>query len=154
MRSSPKAGLKPAQDKQHQNIGAFNNSSSNALNQAYFKVGQIKSGQECGDPIPQEYIKGGQVKNDQECCGPIPHEELESLISFENSSGIAWEKSSVDSTFYGPQSTVADAEAKQRPDSEHPPPLSLLEKWLLEEATGQADLMELSADCCSNVMFQ
>ncbi|KAG1338237.1 transcription factor MYB60 [Cocos nucifera] len=154
MRSSPKADLKPAQDKQHQNIDAFKSSSSNAFNQAYFEVGQVKSDQECGHPIPQAHIEGGQIMDDQEYCSRIPHEEVESFLSFENSSGISWEKSCVHSTFYRPQSMVADAEAKQRLDSEHHPPLSLFEKWLLEEATGQADLMEVSADCCSDVMFQ
>ncbi|XP_010922900.1 transcription factor MYB60 [Elaeis guineensis] len=153
MRSSSKADLKLAQDKQHQSIDAFKISSNAAFNQAYFEVGQVKSDRECGDPIPQAHIEGGQVMDDQEHCGRIPHEEVESFLSFENSSGISWEKSCVNSTFYRPQSMVADAEAKQRPDSGRHP-LSLLEKWLLEEATGQVDLMELSADGCSDVMFQ
>ncbi|XP_008792495.2 transcription factor MYB60 [Phoenix dactylifera] len=154
MRSCPKANFKPAQDKQHQSINAFSSSSSNAFNQAHPEVGHAKSGRECGDPIPQAYIEGGQVMDDQGYCDRIPHEEVELFLSFENSSGNPWEKSCVDSTFYGPQSPVADAEARQTLDSGQHAPLSLLEKWLLEEATGQVDLMELSADCCSGAMLQ
>ncbi|XP_073101213.1 transcription factor MYB60 isoform X2 [Elaeis guineensis] len=153
MRSSPKANLKPTQDEQHQSIHAFNKSSSDAINQAYVQE-ELKSDRECSNPISQAYMKWEQVKNDQECCGPIPHKELESLFSSENSGGNAWEKSSVDSTFYRPQSAFADAEANQRLDSQQRIPLSLLEKWLLDEAPGQVDLVELSADCCSDAMLQ
>ncbi|XP_038988598.1 transcription factor MYB60-like [Phoenix dactylifera] len=148
-RSSPKANLKPDRGEQYQSVHAFNDSSSNATNQPYVKKEELKSGQECGDPISQAYIK-----NDGECCGSIPHKELVSLFSFENSSGNAWEKSFVDSTSYKPQSTLADAENNQRLDSQQHIPLSLLEKWLLDEATGQADLVELSAGCCSEAMPQ
>lgn len=150
MRSSPRANLKPAQDEQYQRIRPFDDSSSNGINQAYVREEELRSDQECCDPISQAYMKWEQVKNDQECyCGPIPHRKLESFFSVENSShGNAWEKSSVDSTFYRPpQSTLADAEANQRLDSQQHIPLSLLETWLLDET-------ELSADRCSDAMLQ
>ncbi|KAJ6844200.1 myb-related protein 306 isoform X1 [Iris pallida] len=73
---------------------------------------------------------------------PIPQEELELLLSFENLGGIGWEKASADNTsLHRAPSAVAD-EYEAKPQQ---PPLSLLEKWLLDEATGQAEgLMELS----------
>lgn len=76
----------------------------------------------------------------------IPHEVLESLLSFENLGCIGWDKSSSDSSVcHGPQSAITDTDgAKQRSDS-HQPPMSVLEKWLLDEATGQVECpMEMS----------
>ncbi|KAK1317980.1 hypothetical protein QJS10_CPA05g00636 [Acorus calamus] len=73
----------------------------------------------------------------------ISNEELRSLLSYENMSGIAWEKSSIN------QST------EERTSVENQPPLSLLEKWLLDESVGHGEeIMELaSTDCCSNELF-
>lgn len=154
MSSSPKANPKPAQDEQYQLIHAFDNSSSNAINQAYVQEKELKGDQERGDPISQAYMKWEEVNNDQECRGPIPHKELQPLFSFGNSSGNAWGKSSVDSTFYRPDSSLADAEANKISEGQQHIPFSLLEQWLLDEAPGQVDLVELSADRCSNAMLQ
>ncbi|KAK1280128.1 Myb-related protein 306 [Acorus gramineus] len=75
----------------------------------------------------------------------ISNEELRSFLSYENMSGVAWEKSSTN------QSTVTE----ERTLVEDQPPLSLLEKWLLDESVGHGEeIMELtSTDCCSNEFF-
>ncbi|XP_008775987.1 transcription factor MYB60-like [Phoenix dactylifera] len=94
---------------------------------------------------------------DRGCCAAVTKEDLDSLISFENLSSISWEKSSslVDSVLQRPQLEPAGSEAKQGvAEGQQQPPLSFLEKWLLDEASGQVDgFMELPADCCSNPML-
>ncbi|XP_077247633.1 myb domain protein 60 [Tasmannia lanceolata] len=116
MRTSPKAALKTAQEKQLRSIENNN-------------------------------IQSTQTKAEQESCDIISHEELESLLSFENLSSVAWDKSSSNSSLHGSQSTLTD-ETKMK--SENNPPFSFLEKWLLDEATnGQVEeLMGLSVDSC------
>nr|QIH30998.1 IlMYB306 [Iris laevigata] len=90
---------------------------------------------------------------------PISQEELESLLSYENlGGGIGWERSSADSSLHGraPPPAMAvmtdEYEAKPRLEPQQTPPLCMLEKWLLDEATGQVEggLMELSDDA---IMF-
>ncbi|XP_020253583.1 myb-related protein 306 isoform X2 [Asparagus officinalis] len=62
------------------------------------------------------------------------NEELQSLVSIENFGCIGWEKSSADS----------EEMSKERSERQQAP-ISLLEKWLLDEAAGQVEgLMELS----------
>uniref|UniRef100_K9LWM4 R2R3 MYB n=1 Tax=Iris fulva TaxID=92176 RepID=K9LWM4_9ASPA len=85
---------------------------------------------------------------------PLSQEELESLLSYENlGGGIGWEKSSAESSHHHGRTDLSRMagddddyyEAKPRLDTQQPPPLSMLEKWLLDEATGQVEgLMELS----------
>ncbi|KAJ6806518.1 myb-related protein 306 isoform X1 [Iris pallida] len=87
---------------------------------------------------------------------PLSQEELESLLSYEHlGGGTGWEKSSAESSLHGRAlSTVADDDYEAKPRLDHtqqlqqqqqPQPLSMLEKWLLDEATGQVEgLMELS----------
>ena len=79
---------------------------------------------------------------------PVPQEELESLLSFESLGCIGWERSSADSAAcHGPQ-TVTTTDADELP-------LSILEKWLLDEATGQGDgLMEISDDFFQHFVFR
>ncbi|XP_039132473.1 transcription factor MYB60-like [Dioscorea cayenensis subsp. rotundata] len=83
---------------------------------------------------------------------PASHGVFESMLSFDNLSSIAWEKSSAESAIFN-----GDSEGKERVESHNNPPLSMLEKWLLDEATGQAeeDLMELSGgdQCSDSVIF-
>ncbi|XP_042480502.1 transcription factor MYB60-like [Macadamia integrifolia] len=78
-----------------------------------------------------------QPKLEQESCDLVSHEDFESLLSLDNLSNIAWDKSFCDSsTFHGPQTT-------QRLDNQ---PLLFIEKWLLDEATAQGDeMVELSS---------
>ncbi|KAK1278869.1 Myb-related protein 306 [Acorus gramineus] len=86
--------------------------------------------------------------------GVISNEEIESLLSYDNMSGIAWEKSSTDSTvFHGCQSMVEEVKPRVE-DHHHHRPLSLLEKWLLDESAGHGEeMMELDTDCFSNPLF-
>ncbi|KAF8398078.1 hypothetical protein HHK36_017005 [Tetracentron sinense] len=88
------------------------------------------------------------AKAEQESCDFISHEEFESLLSIENLSSVAWEKSS-DSNPSGYQADFTDerlhfmSERKHR--LENQPPVSFIEKWLLDEAAGQVEeMMELS----------
>ncbi|KAJ0985331.1 hypothetical protein J5N97_003687 [Dioscorea zingiberensis] len=82
---------------------------------------------------------------------PASHGVLESMLSFDNLSSIAWEKSSAESAIFN-----GDSEGKERIES-HNPPLSMLEKWLLDEAAGQVeeDIMEISGGdrCSDSVIF-
>ncbi|XP_058107593.1 transcription factor MYB60-like [Magnolia sinica] len=91
-------------------------------------------------------------KAEQESCDIMSNEELESLLSFENlNSSMAWEKSSSESSTRNGSGSMG--QTKVRPDNQ--PPLSFLEKWLLDEAsTGQVEeLMGMSVDCCSAPIF-
>ncbi|KAJ4721360.1 Myb-related protein [Melia azedarach] len=112
-------------------------------------------------------------KEEQESGGDlISNEEFISILSFENLNNVAWDKSSTgDSTANkGSQNSannednkvnvnynnnnnsnnitaaIMGSEKKQRSDNN--PPLSFLEKWLLDESTGQVEeinqIMELS----------
>ncbi|RWR75866.1 Myb_DNA-binding domain-containing protein [Cinnamomum micranthum f. kanehirae] len=92
-----------------------------------------------------------EMKAEQDSSDIISHEELESLLSFENLSSMAWKKYSSDSTSNGCENITSEREnsveeAKLRLDNQ--PPFSFLEKWLLEEAgTGQVEeLMGLSSN--------
>ncbi|URE35365.1 Myb-like DNA-binding domain containing protein [Musa troglodytarum] len=67
---------------------------------------------------------------DQGRGAAMAHQDLETLLSFENMSGGSWEKTAAG------KAPFADAEAKQGGEN-HQPPLSLLEKWLFDEASGQ-----------------
>ncbi|KAH7855116.1 hypothetical protein Vadar_021393 [Vaccinium darrowii] len=69
------------------------------------------------------------------------NEELESILSFDNMSNIAWEKSSCDSDHQQQKENLVH-ERKER--SENEPPLSFIENWLLGENGGQVEeMMEL-----------
>lgn len=122
MRNSPNSNLKKSsQERQH-------------------------SSNDNGNAIASASINCNQPKAEQESCDIISHEELESLLSFENLNSMAWERSSSDSTQHGSQSTANerhDSMADIKLRSENQPPLSFLEKWLLDEATtttsGQVD---------------
>ncbi|XP_042485184.1 transcription factor MYB60-like [Macadamia integrifolia] len=72
----------------------------------------------------------------------VSHEDFESLLSLDNWSNIGWNKSSCDS-MHGPQTIDTDHREQKLENRE---PLSLIEKWLLDETTGQGDeMMELSS---------
>ncbi|KAF8369709.1 hypothetical protein HHK36_032268 [Tetracentron sinense] len=89
------------------------------------------------------------AKVEQESYDFISNEEFESLLSIENLSSVAWEKSSSDSTLTGYEANSSDeslhfmSEMKQR--LENQAPVSLIENWLLDEAEGQVEhVTELS----------
>ncbi|XP_008790473.1 transcription factor MYB60-like isoform X2 [Phoenix dactylifera] len=110
------------------------------------------------DSDGNESLQGSQAKGDRWSCAAIAKDDHDSLLSFENLSSIAWEKSSsssLHSVLQGTQLAPADAEAKRGvADGAQQPPLSLLEKWLLDDTSGLVDgLMELPADCFSSPML-
>ncbi|GLT95433.1 hypothetical protein SLE2022_131150 [Rubroshorea leprosula] len=106
-------------------------------------------------------LQGYRPKTEQDGGGGglTPNEEFESILSFDhhniNSTNVAWEKSSSDSPSRGNfQAFSADhlhdqgkvnaaivLERRQKLDNNNNPPLSFLEKWLLEETTEQAEVM-------------
>lgn len=97
-------------------------------------------------PFNNSSSNSSNVKGDNESYPPLPHGDFDSFLSFEN----AWERSSADSTLHGSD----HSEAKDNLESQQPP-ISLLEKWLLDEGTGLhvENLMQLSVDCSSQTMF-
>lgn len=86
----------------------------------------------------------------------MSHEEFDSILSFENlNNNAAWDKSTCDSmpekmsTFEA--ASVSDKNNNRQKHHEinvvnsAPPPLSYLEKWLLDENVGQVEeMMEMS----------
>ncbi|THU66039.1 hypothetical protein C4D60_Mb05t10010 [Musa balbisiana] len=125
VRSSPKAAAKKKEFTITDNNNSSSSSSSNTITAA----------------SPKE---NKQAERNQVGCLAAAHEDLDSLLSFENTSGmISWGK------IHGPQLAQANAEAKQDAENSQPP-LSLLEKWLFDEALGQTDgFLELPANCLS-----
>ncbi|KAG2685397.1 hypothetical protein I3760_10G123800 [Carya illinoinensis] len=91
-----------------------------------------------------------QPKAEQEGNGDlVSHEEFDSMLSFENMNNAAWDKSTCDSVpDQSPRTVAAAANCDQKVDvtternklrSEKNPPLSFLEKWLLDESAGQVE---------------
>ncbi|KAK3030969.1 hypothetical protein RJ639_034890, partial [Escallonia herrerae] len=66
----------------------------------------------------------------------ISRDEFESILAFDNLNGInaGWDKSSS-------ETTAATAEDERKHRAENNPPLSFLERWLLEETAGQVEEM-------------
>ncbi|XWS42743.1 hypothetical protein CRYUN_Cryun16bG0040300 [Craigia yunnanensis] len=104
---------------------------------------------------------GYRPKTEQEGGDLISHEEFESILSFENMNNVAWDKSTCDSTSKGNYqdsgndnkvNVTMTPERKQKADqnnNNNNPPLSFIEKWLLDESSGQVEemnqMMELSS---------
>ncbi|KAJ0013946.1 hypothetical protein Pint_20773 [Pistacia integerrima] len=96
-------------------------------------------------------------KEEQEGGDLISHEEFVSILSFENLNNVAWDKSTSDQQSTTKESpneekvnirAMVPAERKLQRSENSAPPLSFLEKWLLDESTGQVEeinpIMELS----------
>ncbi|KAF9661283.1 hypothetical protein SADUNF_Sadunf19G0052000 [Salix dunnii] len=104
--------------------------------------------------VATNYLRSYKEKPEQESGDLISHEEFESILSLESLHNVAWDKSCSDSaavTTKGFQNSASNEkentpmiERKHR--SESSPPLSALEKWLLDEhGAGQVeDIVELS----------
>ncbi|XWS58593.1 hypothetical protein CRYUN_Cryun08bG0047700 [Craigia yunnanensis] len=107
-------------------------------------------------------LQGGyRPKTEQEGGDLISCEEFESILSFENMNNVAWDKSTCYSTSKGncqdsgnddKVNVIMIPERKQKADqnnNNNNPPLSFLEKWLLDESSGQVEemnqMMELSS---------
>lgn len=96
------------------------------------------------------------TKDEQEGGDMVSHEEFDSILSFENLNSAAWDKSTCDSM---PEKGYVAAAAecgnkahdiiaeknRQTSENSNGPPLSFLEKWLLDENVGPVEeMMELS----------
>ncbi|XP_015899726.1 transcription factor MYB60 isoform X2 [Ziziphus jujuba] len=137
------------------------------------KGAQVKHDKD--DSVEFEHISVGNPSSmpSLQCCGPkaeqeggdlVSNEEFESILSFENLNNVSsWDRSSTcDSSTPNKgnsQSSVADHEEKivhgvseknkqksaENNNNISNPPLSFLEKWLLDETAGQVEeMMELS----------
>ncbi|XP_072983010.1 transcription factor MYB60-like [Typha latifolia] len=94
--------------------------------------GTITNNSDSCNAAGRELLEGSLYKSDQGSDSHMNHDNLDSVLSYDNISGITWEK----------------------PSASTQTPLSFLEKWLLDEASGQVGgFMELSVDCCPNPMF-
>ncbi|XP_037492565.1 transcription factor MYB60 [Jatropha curcas] len=86
-------------------------------------------------PVGNDNVKGVAVQ--EMSNGLISHEEFESILSFENLNNIsAWDKCTCDSAS---EEKEAENKKKQKSEINNNPPLSFLEKWLLDESTGNSD---------------
>ncbi|XP_027358660.1 myb-related protein 306-like [Abrus precatorius] len=94
-----------------------------------------------------------QTKDEKEGGDIVPHEEFDSILSFENqNNNAAWDKSTCDSMPERDSEECAEDKVqvmadknRQRFDNINAPPLSILEKWLLDENVAQVEeIVELS----------
>ncbi|XP_027066033.1 myb-related protein 306 [Coffea eugenioides] len=101
----------------------------------------------CCRPVTQDDQEAGN-------SSMVPKDEIESILSFDNLSGLAWEKSSSDDSTQKGSETSGNEEKiimssdhhayEQKPKLENNPPLSFLENWLLDEAAAQVEgVMEI-----------
>ncbi|KAG5223768.1 myb-related protein [Salix suchowensis] len=106
--------------------------------------------QNIADSVATNYLRSYKEKPEQESGGQISHEEFESILSLESLHNVAWDKSCSDSaavTTKGFQNSASTYEkANTTMIAESCPPLSVLEKWILDEnGAGQVeDIVELS----------
>ncbi|TKY46347.1 myb proto-oncogene protein [Spatholobus suberectus] len=128
MRSSPTS--KGTQNKEHQSNDNFENNTASvpALNM------------ECCSYQTKDEKEGGDI---------MPREEFDSILflSFENLNNAVWDKSTCDSM---PEKSSEDgasekvhamAERNRERSENNAPPLSFLEKWLLDENVGHVEEM-------------
>ncbi|XP_065851826.1 transcription factor MYB60 [Euphorbia lathyris] len=104
-------------------------------------ISRLLQGWMRSSPPAKENKDGNSVATkaeEEDCCGGggggdlISHEELESILSFENLSNVAWGKSNL---------KECENEEKKMKSESNNPPLSFLEKWLLDE-TGNCQVEE------------
>ncbi|KAJ4833743.1 hypothetical protein Tsubulata_003875 [Turnera subulata] len=127
-----------------------NNNNNNSLENNEHSIGNsgAAASVQCYKPKSENGTGGDRISND----------EFESILSLDNLNNVAWEKSTCDSSTVTnekcsqnpasevkEESIIAVAEKRQKSDT-NTPPLSFLEKWLLDESsTGQVEeIMELS----------
>ncbi|KAJ8763156.1 hypothetical protein K2173_025541 [Erythroxylum novogranatense] len=109
----------------------------------------------CSSSVPTS-LHCYRPKVEEEAGGDLmSHEDYESILPFENLNNVVWDKSNSDSTTVtitkDCQNSGSDEDhstilTEKKQKSENTPPLSFLEKWLLDEnSTGQVEeIMELS----------
>ncbi|XP_061349771.1 transcription factor MYB60-like [Gastrolobium bilobum] len=137
MRSSPKPNTlsKGTQDKEQQSNDNFENNSL------------VKS---ASVPAFNKECCSYKTKDEQEGGDIVPHEEFDSILLFEKLNYAAWDNSTCDTkqekcSEASPDKVHAIPEGNRQRSENSAPPLSFLEKWLLDENVGQVeDMMELS----------
>ncbi|KAF9670309.1 hypothetical protein SADUNF_Sadunf13G0055000 [Salix dunnii] len=114
-----------------------------------------------GNSVATNSLQSYRPRPEEESGDLISHEEFESILSLENLNNVAWDKSSCDSATVtttatttkgfkkstsGEKDNITVTERKQKSDESSTPPLSFLEKWLMDEnGTVQVEeIMELS----------
>ncbi|KAL2320539.1 hypothetical protein Fmac_029508 [Flemingia macrophylla] len=146
MRSSPKS-LKGSQDEELQSNDDNNHNNMETTKQ-----------EKCSSVMPalnNLHLQHKITNKDDHEGGVdiVSHEEFDSILSFENLNNAAWDKSTCDSmpekiSEAAADESVHDHGERSRQKSENnnsAPPLSYLEKWLLDENVGHAEeMMELS----------
>uniref|UniRef100_A0A6N2NHG3 Transcription factor MYB60 n=1 Tax=Salix viminalis TaxID=40686 RepID=A0A6N2NHG3_SALVM len=122
-----------------------------------------KNGDSFGNSVATDSLQSYRPRPEEESGDLISHEEFESILSLENLNTVAWDKSSCDSatvttatatttkgfiknTAGDEKDNITMTERKQKSDESSTPPLSFLEKWLMDEnGTVQVEeIMELS----------
>ncbi|KAK7336332.1 hypothetical protein VNO77_16869 [Canavalia gladiata] len=145
MRSSPKP-LKRTQDDQELQINDddnFENSDNKLVRSASVPAAlnlQLQHKRITKDEQEGGGGGGGDI---------VSHEEFDSILSFENLNNAAWDKSTCDSMpekdSEAAAESVHDERNSHKSETNSAPPLSFLEKWLLDENVGQVEeMMELS----------
>lgn len=97
-------------------------------------------------------LQYSQPKSEKEGGDLVGHEEFDSILSFENLNNAAWDNSTCDSmpkkcsqTAVNDDQKVNVTPERNKPRSDNAPPLSFIEKWLLDETAAQVEeMMELS----------
>lgn len=161
MRSSPKT---------NNSISISNQDINGVLGEALPQLDHEESGQKNNGSFENEGNStlpssgGGGMKIEQVAGGGdlVSPEEFESILSFENTNNVSssWDRSTCESTPNKGSAVdnnediqahvVMDRNNKQRSETSTAPPLSFLEKWLLDESTAGAtagqveEMMELS----------
>ncbi|OIV89318.1 hypothetical protein TanjilG_23715 [Lupinus angustifolius] len=139
MRTSPKQPLKETQEEEEEEEeeeGFQSNDMSE--NSKMVKSASVPAALNLQLHPKDEHEGGGDM---------VSHEEFDSILSFENLNNAPWDKSTCDSMPEKGYVVGAEFGEKNRLTSENSnaPPLSFLEKWLLDENVGHVDeMMELS----------
>uniref|UniRef100_A0A2P2J6D9 Transcription factor MYB60 n=3 Tax=Rhizophora mucronata TaxID=61149 RepID=A0A2P2J6D9_RHIMU len=143
MRSSPKPSSTTTDLPNKEKWNQTNDSLGNNNNEHNIGNPVVTASLQCCYKPKAEEEDGGDL---------ISHEDYVSILPFENLNNVAWEKSTSDSTTKDCLNSASDQEdqntlPEKKQKSENPPPLSFLEKWLLDESSsaGQVEeIMEMS----------
>ncbi|RDX95374.1 Myb-related protein 306 [Mucuna pruriens] len=136
MRSSPKPLMRTQDEELQSNDDDNNNNNNNFESTKLVK---------CASSVPALNLHHKRNKDVEHegCVDMVSHEEFDSILSFENLNNAAWDRSTCDSM---PEKSSEAAERNRlKSENNSAPPLSFLEKWLLDENVGQVEeMMELS----------
>ncbi|MCH85411.1 myb-related protein 306-like [Trifolium medium] len=149
MRTSPNSQIKGNYQYGHQDFQSINDDIMDDDNNNEFENNGkllVKSSSVPNLEIHHQKITKGDLLQE----GGVSHDqEFDSILSFENlNNGVTWDKSTCDSMPHEKCSTSSSSDHKNNNIKNlcgAPPPLSFLEKWLLDENVGHVEeMMELS----------